>query len=116
MLIPIVGLGAFLWWAGRDIVQSSVRLLSPSTFHFVTLSGCLPPVATFIFLVLLYGMSSDIIHQYLLIRGQLLAILVCGCIFSFSHLLSGGSIIVIQICWYKNFLCPEQLEHVYDRS
>ncbi|XP_030443071.1 uncharacterized protein LOC115665335 [Syzygium oleosum] len=23
VLIPIVGLGAFLWWAGRDIVQSS---------------------------------------------------------------------------------------------
>ena len=27
VLLPIVGLGAFLWWAGRDIVQSTVRLL-----------------------------------------------------------------------------------------
>lgn len=26
-LVPIVGLGAFLWWAGRDMVQDSVRLL-----------------------------------------------------------------------------------------
>lgn len=26
VIIPIVGLGAFLWWAGRDIVQDSVRL------------------------------------------------------------------------------------------
>ncbi|KAL0306477.1 UNVERIFIED_CONTAM: hypothetical protein Sradi_6065000 [Sesamum radiatum] len=25
VLVPIVGIGAFLWWAGRDIVQSSVR-------------------------------------------------------------------------------------------
>ncbi|XP_030549819.1 uncharacterized protein LOC115754787 isoform X2 [Rhodamnia argentea] len=28
VLIPIVGLGAFLWWAGRDIVQSSSLSLS----------------------------------------------------------------------------------------
>ncbi|KAK3010943.1 hypothetical protein RJ639_011839 [Escallonia herrerae] len=27
VILPIVGLGAFIWWAGRDIVQSSVRLL-----------------------------------------------------------------------------------------
>ncbi|GKV15888.1 hypothetical protein SLEP1_g26624 [Rubroshorea leprosula] len=27
VVLPIVGLGAFLWWAGRDIVQSSVRLV-----------------------------------------------------------------------------------------
>lgn len=27
VLVPIIGLGAFLWWAGRDIVQGTVRLL-----------------------------------------------------------------------------------------
>lgn len=33
MLVPIVGLGAFLWWAGRDIVQDSVSLLD---FSFIS--------------------------------------------------------------------------------
>jgi hypothetical protein len=28
VLIPIVGLGAFLWWAGRDMIQGTVRLLA----------------------------------------------------------------------------------------
>lgn len=27
VLIPIVGLGAFLWWAGRDIMQGTVSHL-----------------------------------------------------------------------------------------
>ncbi|PIA25913.1 hypothetical protein AQUCO_10300006v1 [Aquilegia coerulea] len=27
VILPIAGLGAFLWWAGRNIVQDSVRLL-----------------------------------------------------------------------------------------
>lgn len=24
VLVPIVGVGAFLWWAGKDMVQDSV--------------------------------------------------------------------------------------------
>jgi hypothetical protein len=35
VLLPIVGLGAFLWWAGRDMVQSSVRLLQFSAVAFL---------------------------------------------------------------------------------
>jgi len=27
VLVPIVGIGAFLWWAGRDIMKGTVRLL-----------------------------------------------------------------------------------------
>jgi hypothetical protein len=28
VLIPIVGLGAFLWWVGRDMIQGTVRILA----------------------------------------------------------------------------------------
>ena len=31
VLVPIVGLGAFVWWAGRDIVQGTVRLQFSAT-------------------------------------------------------------------------------------
>lgn len=34
VLLPILGLGAFIWWAGRDIVQSAVRELN---LHLFTL-------------------------------------------------------------------------------
>jgi hypothetical protein len=27
VLVPIVGLGAFIWWAGRDIMKGTVRIL-----------------------------------------------------------------------------------------
>lgn len=36
-LVPIVGLGAFLWWAGRDMVQDSVRLLFNFVFYLLKL-------------------------------------------------------------------------------
>lgn len=38
VLIPIVGLGAFLWWAGRDIMQGTVRLLQNSHLQLLFLS------------------------------------------------------------------------------
>lgn len=28
VLVPIVGLGAFLWWAGRDMVQGTVSFFN----------------------------------------------------------------------------------------
>ncbi|KAJ1388863.1 hypothetical protein SESBI_38767 [Sesbania bispinosa] len=37
VLIPIVGLGAFLWWAGRDIMQGTVRLLQNLTLKLLAL-------------------------------------------------------------------------------
>ncbi|KAF5478728.1 hypothetical protein F2P56_005266 [Juglans regia] len=36
VLLPIVGLGAFLWWAGRDMVQGTVRLLQFSALAFLS--------------------------------------------------------------------------------
>lgn len=33
VLIPIVGVAAFIWWAGRDIVQGTVRLYIFSLFN-----------------------------------------------------------------------------------
>lgn len=38
VLLPILGLGAFIWWAGRDIVQSAVRELNLQVFTFPHLS------------------------------------------------------------------------------
>ncbi|KAM3338626.1 hypothetical protein P3S68_030712 [Capsicum galapagoense] len=35
VLLPILGLGAFIWWAGRDIVQGTLRQLN---LHLVSLS------------------------------------------------------------------------------
>ncbi|XP_055822631.1 uncharacterized protein LOC129891338 isoform X2 [Solanum dulcamara] len=33
VLLPILGLGAFIWWAGRDIVQSAVHPLVPTVMR-----------------------------------------------------------------------------------
>ncbi|XP_059662604.1 uncharacterized protein LOC132308520 isoform X2 [Cornus florida] len=33
VLLPIVGLGAFIWWAGRDIVQGSEFWLQTSVYY-----------------------------------------------------------------------------------
>ena len=35
VLVPIIGLGAFLWWARRDIVQGTARLLQFSATSFL---------------------------------------------------------------------------------
>lgn len=35
VLLPIVGIGAFMWWAGRDIVQSSVSNLNSDLYILV---------------------------------------------------------------------------------
>ena len=50
VLVPIVGVGAFLWWAGRDMVQDSVSQLQllkfSSTAYRISVAGFRREIAT----------------------------------------------------------------------
>lgn len=35
VILPIIGIGVFLWWAGKDVVQDTVSSF-PSQLYFVS--------------------------------------------------------------------------------